>query len=84
MLRKTSSYDIYGCRMVYASMRPQRNAAENIPDRELAAMNPEASMRPQRNAAENPSTALLVVLFGQASMRPQRNAAENRRYHCRV
>ena len=61
-----------------ASMRPQRNAAEN-----LFLMLPftrvqSASMRPQRNAAENESVGEQKTSRLGASMRPQRNAAENR------
>ncbi len=36
-----------------ASMRPQRNAAENIEVRGKSSAQCPASMRPQRNAAEN-------------------------------
>ena len=38
---------------VSASMRPQRNAAENRESVRLAGEHDHASMRPQRNAAEN-------------------------------
>ena len=63
--------------VIVASMRPQRNAAENI---ELAPGykgDTGASMRPQRNAAENNEEDPDHCRRVAASMRPQRNAAEN-------
>ena len=53
MLRKTDQRRAVDCPGLIASMRPQRNAAENkreFLDRNNALL---ASMRPQRNAAEN-------------------------------
>ncbi len=53
MLRKTGGVRRCAYARADASMRPQRNAAEN-PDRMIGAHKPRiASMRPQRNAAEN-------------------------------
>ncbi len=60
-----------------ASMRPQRNAAENHEAGGACLPHAEASMRPQRNAAENHGRARIPGAGSQASMRPQRNAAEN-------
>ena len=54
MLRKTSRHGAPAGIPLHASMRPQRNAAENtgaVTEQLLRA--PSASMRPQRNAAEN-------------------------------
>ena len=39
-----------------ASMRPQRNAAENSDRSVVPSLSARASMRPQRNAAENDDT----------------------------
>ena len=62
-----------------ASMRPQRNAAENVPGRYQHGRRVRlASMRPQRNAAENQIRTQACPRPHHASMRPQRNAAENR------
>ena len=53
MLRKTL-YDRYQTGISqFASMRPQRNAAENRRASFLIDRDAPASMRPQRNAAEN-------------------------------
>ncbi len=53
MLRKTRT-EKSGLRLgKCASMRPQRNAAENPGFARGAKLRPLASMRPQRNAAEN-------------------------------
>ena len=54
MLRKTGAQSEQGAVKDNASMRPQRNAAENVSPELLAAIAWVASMRPQRNAAENP------------------------------
>ena len=76
MLRKTSAIHKFAAGHG-ASMRPQRNAAENgylrIADRAVG----DASMRPQRNAAENLQAICDTRPGIGASMRPQRNAAEN-------
>ena len=72
--------------MIYASMRPQRNAAENDGMAARRDGGRSASMRPQRNAAENPEIIVALEILLRASMRPQRNAAENfftRRSACR-
>ena len=54
MLRKTPRTRAAAVVEGIASMRPQRNAAENVVDRlEIADRAERASMRPQRNAAEN-------------------------------
>ncbi len=53
MLRKTIDEVIHPFRSYHASMRPQRNAAENDPPAIFDAPPRIASMRPQRNAAEN-------------------------------
>ena len=60
-----------------ASMRPQRNAAENLESTALPLSYRPASMRPQRNAAENTLSGVREAVNRAASMRPQRNAAEN-------
>ncbi len=64
--------------LLAASMRPQRNAAENTETTEQATWVSGASMRPQRNAAENIVGSVRKWNANDASMRPQRNAAENR------
>ncbi len=53
MLRKTGRHGPVDRRCRAASMRPQRNAAENGVGRRSALSAGAASMRPQRNAAEN-------------------------------
>ena len=53
MLRKTKDGPEAGRRRMLASMRPQRNAAENLRFRFRLRILRAASMRPQRNAAEN-------------------------------
>ena len=53
MLRKTAPAAPVVSLHSGASMRPQRNAAENQCCRAVAAGRSAASMRPQRNAAEN-------------------------------
>ena len=77
MLRKTAILLGYFRVVVPASMRPQRNAAENGDPISSCVIYWRASMRPQRNAAENHSRPDLGQSGPQASMRPQRNAAEN-------
>ncbi len=53
MLRKTFD-ELYNVVLVFlASMRPQRNAAENRERAPRGVPSQSASMRPQRNAAEN-------------------------------
>ena len=62
-----------------ASMRPQRNAADNLrlSPKELREIH-NASMRPQRNAADNGRMRVgMNLYYFEASMRPQRNAADN-------
>ncbi len=79
MLRKTSErYQHIGL-LVDASMRPQRNAAENAEIDPANSRWDAASMRPQRNAAENRGRVFFQRPIDAASMRPQRNAAENSR-----
>ena len=58
MLRKTRYPGGGLLGYVGASMRPQRNAAENRMSAEEAEQCFRASMRPQRNAAENIAYAL--------------------------
>ena len=53
MLRKTEPLPLALPEQIIASMRPQRNAAENAKKRVAKKAAPKASMRPQRNAAEN-------------------------------
>ena len=53
MLRKTGRKSEGHLESGTASMRPQRNAAENKESRVLVWDPEDASMRPQRNAAEN-------------------------------
>ncbi len=53
MLRKTLGRPRFGGRGEHASMRPQRNAAENHGAHPALGAAEHASMRPQRNAAEN-------------------------------
>ncbi len=53
MLRKTGCLAVGLAERHDASMRPQRNAAENRPWSKKSMGDPSASMRPQRNAAEN-------------------------------
>ena len=53
MLRKTPALGCNECADPEASMRPQRNAAENYKMTRTYALTAYASMRPQRNAAEN-------------------------------
>ena len=78
MLRKTSAPDYVGRVYEIASMRPQRNAAENPSGAITQGASQMASMRPQRNAAENAQNPHRMRVDRQAaSMRPQRNAAEN-------
>ena len=81
MLRKTRgmSYETVNGRC--ASMRPQRNAAENYRPATGMGQVEGASMRPQRNAAENVDSGTMRVWTSDASMRPQRNAAENKLPH---
>ena len=78
MLRKTivGGGDTYS--LAAASMRPQRNAAENVFWNSSRQGQILASMRPQRNAAENAEFPRGAQGAVEASMRPQRNAAENR------
>ncbi len=54
MLRITSIAEIYENRARRASMRPQRNAADNLRVASDDFCYTVASMRPQRNAADNP------------------------------
>ena len=77
MLRKTRPHVGHSVPEPIASMRPQRNAAENVLRRRRLRKNHAASMRPQRNAAENETAAAWMNQRVGASMRPQRNAAEN-------
>ena len=60
-----------------ASMRPQRNAADNAVLGRLERIVMCASMRPQRNAADNMCVESAQIIIVDASMRPQRNAADN-------
>ena len=53
MLRKTRGMQAGQHLAATASMRPQRNAAENKVAESGHAGRAQASMRPQRNAAEN-------------------------------
>ncbi len=53
MLRKTRSRQLISEIVSTASMRPQRNAAENEDTKMSTEYYLFASMRPQRNAAEN-------------------------------
>ena len=53
MLRKTTFMIADPQNLLNASMRPQRNAAENFLHNPHATTLALASMRPQRNAAEN-------------------------------
>ncbi len=55
MLRKTGYAGSVERRTQRASMRPQRNAAENKRIGSGCCVGYVASMRPQRNAAENPA-----------------------------
>ncbi len=58
MLRKTTRRSAVTATVAQASMRPQRNAAENLRRRtHPQQQSRRASMRPQRNAAENPGIA---------------------------
>ncbi len=77
MLRKTRFTTFSVPYPMFASMRPQRNAAENLAGPAAQALEGFASMRPQRNAAENVHPGGASTRTRQASMRPQRNAAEN-------
>ena len=77
MLRKTVGDLIFRLLAEHASMRPQRNAAENLSLDTHGRIQEEASMRPQRNAAENILAGRDLDRCDGASMRPQRNAAEN-------
>ncbi len=77
MLRKTRGAGSPCRRRFSASMRPQRNAAENIRTHPALGAAEQASMRPQRNAAENTGHGIPRHAHDEASMRPQRNAAEN-------
>ena len=80
MLRKTRGWKHGKETSGQASMRPQRNAAENVKlSKSYALRGYPASMRPQRNAAENLSNLAQDWFPEHASMRPQRNAAENAR-----
>ena len=56
MLRKTCEADFRWDARLPASMRPQRNAAENPALTRVQSRARIASMRPQRNAAENQPT----------------------------
>ncbi len=61
-----------------ASMRPQRNAADNRLIWYSTRLVKLASMRPQRNAADNLRLSPKELReIHNASMRPQRNAADN-------
>ena len=53
MLRKTTTAGAALAPRAIASMRPQRNAAENATLSAICCSHDDASMRPQRNAAEN-------------------------------
>ncbi len=61
MLRKTKCGYKRLRQAVNASMRPQRNAAENKVENLQLNFNPQASMRPQRNAAENANNVLEIT-----------------------
>ncbi len=62
MLRKTLGVE-FGARIVPgASMRPQRNAAENTAFGRGSGSWKKASMRPQRNAAENSTLFVMRVV----------------------
>ena len=79
MLRKTDQRRVVDRPRLIASMRPQRNAAENGKIAIMSVKTTIASMRPQGNAAENvPVHASKTGRYIRASMRPQRNAAKNR------
>ena len=78
MLRITQVKVVDAAKTTLASMRPQRNAADNVADLVLAiAGTVDASMRPQRNAADNARAQGALLAHHHASMRPQRNAADN-------
>ena len=62
MLRKTRKCIQYQPPVLEASMRPQRNAAENIEPLAMEGIGANASMRPQRNAAENERTIVFCGL----------------------
>ena len=63
MLRKTARKARTASPAPAASMRPQRNAAENLGEFSLSLADDRASMRPQRNAAEN-----IVVMYGSVQI----------------
>ncbi len=65
MLRKTKVVAASCCLEGAASMRPQRNAAENARVSRMREQRVPASMRPQRNAAENAHMALYVQTGGR-------------------
>ena len=56
MLRITAASGQTDYRVVKASMRPQRDAADNVRGFRLHALDDGASMRPQRDAADNESS----------------------------
>ncbi len=60
MLRKTRASACGRRRVHPASMRPQRNAAENQGQSLVRKVHEHASMRPQRNAAENDESVRLL------------------------
>ena len=72
MLRKTPKRGAGVRGEAVASMRPQRNAAENLRgERDRGVVRRRASMRPQRNAAENKvphsAPACRIARFNEAA-----------------
>ena len=77
MPRKTTSIDAFIPAVRTASMRPRRDAAENISRRQRGDRKIIASMRPRRYAAETGGGDRAALQLRPASMRPRRYAAEN-------
>ena len=62
---------------ILASMRPGRNAPDNVVAPHLEDVELAASMRPGRNAPDNLYEAVDSAGESRASMRPGRNAPDN-------
>ena len=77
MLRITRSRIPVFAGWVGASMRPQRDAADNRLGVWWLRAVFRASMRPQRDAADNDHNLSKISSPNTASMRPQRDAADN-------
>ena len=78
MPRITRHEGLIGPARFAASMRPGRNAPDNVEIFPLRFRRLDASMRPGRNAPDNRRESQKHHRSGFASMRPGRNAPDNR------